>query len=168
LIQLGHTRIAYLGDRFGLQSETERLKGYREALVQAGLPFREEFVVRGDGKTAGAREAATNLLGKHEGTDRRPTAVFCYNDMSALGVMQEADAAGLRIPDDLSIVGFDDLFFVGQLRPPLTTVRQPKKELGRCGMAQLLALLRGQQTDHTTLIKGELVVRESTAPPALA
>jgi DNA-binding LacI/PurR family transcriptional regulator len=165
LVQLGHRNIAYLGDRFGLQSDAERLKGYRKGLEEAGLPFSGQLVVSGDGKTSGARQAAAHLLSPILPIQQRPTAVFCYNDMSALGVMQEADAIGLRIPRDLSIVGFDDLFFASQLRPPLTTVRQPKKEIGRRAMAQLLALIRGEQAGQTILIKGELVMRESTARP---
>ncbi len=163
LIRLGHKRIAYVGDRFGLQSDAERLKGYWKALKQAGLPFPNDWVVAGDGKTNGAREAAARLLSKDVPGKERPTAVFCYNDMSALGVMQEAEAVGLGIPHDLSIVGFDDLFFAAQLRPPLTTIRQPKREIGRSAMTQLLALLGGKHTADRTLIKGELVVRESTA-----
>jgi DNA-binding LacI/PurR family transcriptional regulator len=165
LIELGHTRIAYIGDRFGLQSDKERLKGYRKALMQSGLPFLDELVARGDGKTAGGRAAAAKLISEKTPLKQRPTAIFCYNDMSALGLMQEAEAAGLRIPQDMSIVGFDDLFFSSQLRPPLTTVRQPKKEIGRRAMEHLLALLRGEQPHSTTLIKGELIVRGSTAPP---
>jgi DNA-binding LacI/PurR family transcriptional regulator len=72
---------------------------------------------------------------------------------------------GVRIPEELSIVGFDDLFFASQLKPPLTTVRQPKKEIGRRAMQHLLALLRGEQPGSTTVIKGDLIVRGSTAPP---
>lgn len=165
LIQLGHIRIGYIGDRFGLQSDVDRLKGYRRALRRTGLPFSEDLVVSGDGKTAGAQAAAAKLLDRSIAADKRPTAIFCYNDMSALGVMQEAEAAGLHIPDDLSLVGFDDLFFAAQLRPPLTTVRQPMKEIGRCAMTHLLSLLRGEEGSSTTLIKGELIVRESTAEP---
>ncbi|MBV9154693.1 MAG: LacI family DNA-binding transcriptional regulator [Acidobacteriaceae bacterium] len=164
LLQLGHRRIAYIGDRFGLQSDVERLKGYRKALTQAGLTFSEKLVAHGDGKSRGAREAAARLFGSHLARDRQPTAIFCYNDMSALGVMEHAEAAGVRIPQDLSIVGFDDLFFASQLRPPLTTVRQPKKEIGRRAMQHLLALVRGEQPGSTTVIKGELIVRGSTAP----
>jgi DNA-binding LacI/PurR family transcriptional regulator len=166
LIELGHRRIAYIGDRFGLQSDLDRTKGYQKALRKADLPASEELVARGDGKTAGARAAAAKLLDATIGAaDRRPTAVFCYNDMSALGVMQEAEAAGLRIPEDLSVVGFDDLFFAAQLRPALTTVRQPKKEIGRRAMNHLLSLLRGEEASSMTLIKGELMVRESTRQP---
>lgn len=162
LIQLGHQRIAYIGDCFGLQSDVERLKGYRKALTQAGLPFSEELIARGDGKSGGARKAATSLIEANTASDQPPTAIFCYNDMSALGVMEHAEAVGLRIPHDLSLVGFDDLFFASQLRPPLTTVRQPKKEIGRLAMQRLHALLCGEQPENMTMIKGELIVRGST------
>ena len=165
LIGLGHRRVGYIGDRLGLQSDTERLKGYRKALTQAHLPFDKELVVHGDGKTLGAREAATRLIGPQVPKHLRATAVFCYNDMSALGLMEAAETEGIEIPRDLSIVGFDDLFFATQLRPPLTTVRQPKREIGERAMDQLLALLRGTPTENRTLIQGELVVRRSTAPP---
>ena len=165
LLELGHTRLAYIGDRFGLQSDAERLSGYKKALQLAGLPVSKELIVRGDGKTAGGTEAASQLIGKDVPEELRPTAVFCYNDMTALGVMKQAETMGLVIPRDLSIVGFDDLFFASQLRPPLTTVRQPKAEIGRCAMEELLSLLRGEQTSTKTLIKGELVVRRSTASP---
>jgi DNA-binding LacI/PurR family transcriptional regulator len=168
LIELGHERIAYLGDRFGLESDAERLKGYRKALTRARLPFSKELVVRGDGKTRGAREAADGLIGCSVPEHLRPTAVFCYNDMSALGVMEAAQAAGLDVPLDLSVVGFDDLFFASQLRPSLTTVRQPKREIGESAMEQLLGLLQDSGARSTTLIKGELIVRGSTAPPRKA
>lgn len=160
LIGLGHTRIGYIGDQFGFQSDAERLKGYRKALEKAGLPWNRALIGMGDGKSAGARQAAAQLLDAEQ-----PTALFCYNDMSALGALEASEATNLSVPEDLSIVGFDDLFFAKHLQPPLTTVRQPKKELGRRSMAQLIELLSGKQTSITTLLKGELVVRASTAPP---
>jgi DNA-binding LacI/PurR family transcriptional regulator len=161
LLTLGHTRIAYLGDRLGLQSDKERYEGYTAALREAGLPIRPEFVARGDGKPPGAREAARELLALPE----RPTAIFCYNDMSALGVLEHASECGLQIPRDLSIVGFDDLFFTPFLQPPLTSVRQPKRELGRRAMELLLMLLKGDSPGKSLEIKGELMVRGSTAAP---
>ncbi|HEX4747911.1 MAG TPA: LacI family DNA-binding transcriptional regulator [Bryobacteraceae bacterium] len=161
LIGLGHTRIGYLADQFGLQSDSERLKGYKKALKEGGLPFLSELVAAGDGKTNGAREAATKLL-----PIAAATAVFCYNDMSALGVLEAASEVGLRIPEDLSVVGFDDIFFAKHLLPPLTTVRQPKREIGQAAMSRLVGLLAGTLTDSQTVFKGELIVRESTAPPA--
>jgi DNA-binding LacI/PurR family transcriptional regulator len=161
LIELGHERIAYLGDRFGLQSDAERLAGFKKAMREARARIRPEFVVRGDGKPEGARLAARELLSLEE----RPTAVFCYNDMSALGVLQETEQRNLAVPEDLSVAGFDDIFFAPLVRPPLTTVRQPKKEIGRRAMEILLGLLHGAEVDKTVTIRGDLVIRGSTARP---
>jgi len=161
LLELGHTRIAYLGDEFGLHSDAERYRGYCCVMSEAGLPVDENLVARGDGKPEGARMVAERLLGRVGG----PTAILCYNDMSALGVMSEATTRGIRIPDDLSVTGFDDIFFAPYLCPPLTTVRQPMKELGRSAMALILALLRNENAQKNSLIGGELVLRGSTAPP---
>jgi DNA-binding LacI/PurR family transcriptional regulator len=159
LIELGHRRIAYVGDRTGLQSDSERFAGYRKALEQAGLPVRPEFVVHGDGKPEGAAQAFAPLLARRE----RPSAVFCYNDMSALGVLQQATKNRLAVPADLSVAGFDDIFFAGLLQPGLTTMRQPKRELGRRAMELLFAILNGERAEKEIVIRGELVVRASTA-----
>jgi DNA-binding LacI/PurR family transcriptional regulator len=97
-----------------------------------------------------------------------PTAIFCYNDMTALGVLSEAAVQGRSVPEDLSVVGFDDIFFGSYLNPPLTSVCQPKKELGRRAMQLLLALLRKEETERTILLQGELVIRGSTAAPRVA
>ncbi|MER3469524.1 MAG: DNA-binding transcriptional regulator CytR, partial [Thermoflexus sp.] len=78
-------------------------------------------------------------------SSRRPTAVFCYNDMTAIGALKAARAAGLRVPEDLSVVGFDDILFAAYTEPPLTTVAQPKYEMGRTAMGLLLRLLEGEQ-----------------------
>ena len=94
LIGLGHRRIAYLGDRFGYQSEAERLAGYKEALAAAGIPFAAELAVEGDGRAEAAIEAMNGLLA----LNRPPTAVCCYNDMTALGAMRAIYARGLRVP----------------------------------------------------------------------
>jgi DNA-binding LacI/PurR family transcriptional regulator len=159
LIELGHERIGYVGDQFGLQSDAERYAGYVNALSEAGLHAPREFVARGDGKPEGAMDAIKLLLARRD----RPTALFCYNDMSALGVLQEAERRRLSVPSDLSVVGFDDIFFAGLLHPPLTTVRQPKKQIGRRAMELLLAVLRNESTEKTVVIKGELVIRGSTS-----
>ena len=161
LVGLGHRRIAYLGDRHGHQSDTERFSGYRRALGEAGLPFEPELVVHGDGKPEGAGPAMAHLLA----LPQRPTAVFCYNDLTALGAMREVFARGLRIPADLSVVGFDDLYISRYLNPPLTTVRQPMRQMGRMAMETLLDLVSGGRRDHNLKVPGELIVRESTAPP---
>lgn len=161
LIQLGHTRIAYLGDRFGLQSDTERRSGFQKAMKDDGVPVRDEFIVHGDGKPEGAFGAAAKLFAAQV----RPTAIFCYNDMSALGVLQQADANGLAVPRDLSVAGFDDIFFAPLLNPPLTTVHQPMRKIGERAAELLLALLRGQEAEKVVVIRGELVVRGSTTAP---
>ncbi len=161
LVGLGHRRIAYLGDRFGYQSDTERLAGYRQALEEAGIELAPELVVHGNGKPEGGEEAMARLLE----LDVRPTAVFCYNDMSALGAMRQVRAQGLRIPDDLSVAGFDDLYISQYLEPPLTTVRQPMREMGRMAMETLLNIFSGSDSNVDLRVPGELIVRGSTARP---
>jgi DNA-binding LacI/PurR family transcriptional regulator len=161
LIGLGHRLIAYLGNRFGHQSDMERFAGYRQALEEADLPFRPELVVHGDGGPEGGVRAMEMLLALPE----PPTAVFCYNDMSALGALRRIRTAGLRVPGDISVVGFDDLFVAQYTEPPLTTVRQPKRQMGRLAMETLLKLMSGSKPEEHIRVPGELIVRESTAPP---
>jgi DNA-binding LacI/PurR family transcriptional regulator len=94
-----------------------------------------------------------------------PTAIFFYNDMSALGAMRQIRDCGLRIPTDISVVGFDDLYISQYLDPPLTTVRQPMREMGRMAMESLLQIFAGAESGHDIKVPGELIVRRSTAPP---
>jgi DNA-binding LacI/PurR family transcriptional regulator len=161
LIQLGHRRIAYLGDQSGFQSDTERFTGYRQALELADLPFRPELVAHGDGKAEGGLPAMEKLLA----LPQPPTAVFCYNDMSALGALRAIRARGLSVPGDVSLVGFDDLFIASYTQPMLTTIRQPKRQMGRMAMEILLKLFAGSTAQTNLKVQGELIVRESTAPP---
>jgi DNA-binding LacI/PurR family transcriptional regulator len=161
LIQLGHRRIAYLGDRFGHQSDTERFSGYRQALDGAALPFFPELVVHGDGKPEEAMTATESLLRVAE----PPTAIFCYNDMTALGVLRVLHAHGIRVPADISVVGFDDLFIARYTDPPLTTVHQPRRRMGLLAMESLLQLMRGQNPSQAITVAAELVIRESSGPP---
>ncbi len=163
LIDLGHRKIAYLGDSLGLYSDAERYEGFRNALREAGLKAEKRFVVRGNGKPEGARIAAVQLLAMRD----NPTAIVCYNDMSALGVFQEAESRGIHIPHDLSVTGFDDIFFAPYLRPALTTVRQPKRELGYRAAEILLSLIGGNKTKRALILQGEFVIRGSTAPPRM-
>jgi len=94
-----------------------------------------------------------------------PTAVFCYNDMSALGAMRSIRERGLEIPRDISLVGFDDLFLAEFSAPPLTTVRQPRREMGRLATELLLRVVAGHGERGDIRVPGELIVRASTAPP---
>ena len=160
LIQLGHRRLAYLGDRFGLHSDSERLQGFSQMLKEAAISIGEALVDHGDGKPDAAEAVTRRWL--H--SPNRPTAMVCYNDMSALGVLREASQCGVRVPEDLSVTGFDDIFFSCYSNPALTTVHQPMKELGRRAMELLLALLRGETVERSVLIGGPLIVRGSTGP----
>jgi len=159
LIGLGHRRIAYLGDQTGYQSDAERCAGYREALEAAGIVFTPELVVQGDGKPEGGQRAMNQLLALRN----PPTAVCCYNDMTALGAMRAIRLHGLRVPEDISVVGFDDLFFASYTDPPLTTVRQPMRCMGKLAMESLFKLMSGDESEIRIKVDAELIVRESTA-----
>jgi DNA-binding LacI/PurR family transcriptional regulator len=164
LIGLGHRRIAYLGDQFGYQSEAERCAGYREALEAAGIEFIPELVVQGDGKPEGGLRAMDQLLA----LPNPPTAVCCYNDLSALGAMRSIRLRGQRVPEDISVVGFDDLFFASYTQPPLTTVRQPIRRMGQLAMESLFKLMSGDESEIRIKVDAELIVRESTARVKMA
>lgn len=157
LIGLGHTRIAYIGDNSGYQADKERLGGFRAAHEAAGLPLIEELIVRGDGKPAQGMLAMEKLL------PERPTAVCCYNDRTALGALRAIHARGLRVPADISVVGFDDIFLAPYTEPPLTTIRQPMRKMGLLAMESLARLMSGVETEIRIEIEPELVLRESTA-----
>jgi DNA-binding LacI/PurR family transcriptional regulator len=158
LIELGHRRIAYVGDRSGYQTETERLEGYKRALGAAGIGFAAELAVHGDGRPEAAVTAMDGLLKLAD----PPTAVCCYNDMTAMGAMKAIRGRGLRVPEDVSVTGFDDLFFAEYLEPPLTTVRQTMRLMGRIAMESLFKLMSGEDSVAQVKVEAELVVRGST------
>jgi DNA-binding LacI/PurR family transcriptional regulator len=159
LVGLGHRRIAYLGDQFGYQSDAERFAGYRETLDAAGIPLHPERVVHGDGKPEAAMRAMDRLLA----LPHPPTAVCCYNDMSALGAMRSIRMHGLRVPEDISVAGFDDLFLASYTQPTLTTVHQPMRRMGQLAMENLFKLMSGDEPEIKIKVTAELIVRESTA-----
>jgi DNA-binding LacI/PurR family transcriptional regulator len=158
LLALGHRRIGYIGDRSGYESDAERFAGYRAMLKLHHLKVDSALVMRGDGRAEEGEVAAGQLLEQ----PNPPTAIFCYNDMTAIGAMRAVAARGLRIPDDVSIAGFDDLFVASYTSPSLTTVRQPKQEMGRLAMSLLLDLLAGAEATSSVLLPGELIIRGST------
>jgi LacI family transcriptional regulator/LacI family repressor for deo operon, udp, cdd, tsx, nupC, and nupG len=161
LISLGHRKIAYIGDRFGYQTDLDRFSGYRQALEIAGIAPRSEWIAHGDGKPEGATLAMKKLLDLPE----IPSAAFCYNDMTAIGALRAIHDQSLRVPDDISLMGFDDLFLANYTEPSLTTVRQPKHQMGRMAAEILLRILGGQEADARIDLQGKLIVRASTAPP---
>ena len=158
LIALGHRRIAYLGDSNGYRSDAERLAGYQEALAAAEIDFARELAVEGDGRPEATMEAMSGLLR----LKRPPTAVCCYNDMTALSAMRAIRAGGLRVPADVSVTGFGDLFFAANLAPALTTVRHPMRRMGQMAMENLFKLMSGQESLAQIKVGAELIVREST------
>ena len=161
LIQLGHERIGAIAGPPDYLCNRARLDGYRTALDRAQLPFRDEYVRHGDFQHEGGFIRGRELLSLPE----RPTAIFAGNDQQALGVYEAARQLGLRVPQDLSIVGFDDLPVARWVSPPLTTVRQPLAEMGRTAAAMLGDLIEGRSlTTRRVELSTELVVRESTAP----
>jgi LacI family transcriptional regulator len=162
LLDLGHRRIALLSGRPDLQSAQLREQGYREAMRDAGIPVEEILVEIGAYEPAVSAEAARRLLAG----DRPPTAVFAANDLSAIAAVTVATELGLRVPEDLSVVGFDNIPDSALCRPPLTTVDQPIQEMGRRAIDLLVKLIRGDTVDttHVTLAT-RLVVRDSTARP---
>ena len=161
LLELGHRRVAYIGSRHGNQSDADRLSGYRSVIQEAGLPFIKDLVVHTDPTPAGGQAAIKRLLALR----RRPTAVFCYDDLTALGALGGARSAGIAVPGDLSVTGFDDLYIASYTDPPLTTIRQPMREMGARAAEILLGLMRGEVSAKSVTLSGKLVVRDSTAPP---
>ena len=161
LIELGHRRIAYLGDHNSHRPNAARQAGYKAALARAGIALAPELIVTCDGGPEAAIEAMHELLRMNT----PPTAVCCASDMMALGAMRAIRSRRLRVPEDVSVTGFDDLFFAAYLVPPLTTVRQPLRQMGQMAMEILFKLMSEQQAPAQTKVEAELIVRGSTAKP---
>jgi LacI family transcriptional regulator len=163
LAELGHRRIAFISGPDSFRSSHERGRGFREGLAEHSLSLDEAYVRAGAYTFESGVEAARDLLAM----PTPPTAIFAGNDEMAIGVMKAARDAGLDVPGDLSIVGFDDLPMASRVWPNLTTVRLPIRDMGRMAAEKLTAGLRG--LDPAALVQPEvdpsLVVRDSTAPP---
>src|SRR5512132_1430884 len=165
LLELGHRRIAQITGPRGWVATEDRRRGYRAALAAAGILADRALEVDAVPEIAPGRKAADYLLDLSE----PPTAIFAFNDNIAIGAIQAARARGLRVPEDVSIVGFDDVEHATIVTPALTTVRQPLAEMGRTATSLLNRLLERQhfETLHVELAT-RLVVRDSTAPPKRA
>ncbi len=161
LLGLGHTAIAHLSGPVPEVMSVARVAGWRRALTEAGFPPDERLDVRGDYSLASG-EAAVDAL-----YDRGVpfTAIFASNDEMAAGAINRLRARGLRVPEDVSVVGFDDTIFAAVCNPPLTTIRQPQREIGVEVMKLMIERLEGRLApDATVVVPTELVVRASTAP----
>jgi DNA-binding LacI/PurR family transcriptional regulator len=158
LLRVGHRRIGFVGGRPQLSTSQERLEGYRRALDEHGVAFDPSLVREGDSRQAGGREMAGELLR----LERPPTALLVGNNLMTLGALETIHRMGLRIPDDVAIVAYDDMPWALALDPPLTAVRQPGFELGR--RAAELLLLRIEDPKRSAalvMLRPELVVRAS-------
>ena len=158
LLRLGHRRIAYIGGPHSLSVARERLRGYRQALCDFNVRLDRSLIVAGDFRVDGGRAAVRRLLARR----LTFTAVVAANDLTAIGAMEALRAAGRRIPDDMAVVGFDDIPFAAFVDPPLTTVAQPTYRLGALAMERLLALMNGEAiTVRRIVLQPQLVVRRS-------
>jgi LacI family transcriptional regulator len=167
LLDLGHRRIAFIGDKppdeFRFHSSRDRTEGYERALSAAGLAVRPEYLRAGTHNRHVARSIAEDLLGLPE----PPTAIFAASDIQALGVLEGARGLGLKVPGDLSVIGFDDIEVASYAG--LTTVRQPLFQSGHRGCELLLQALAGEAIAvRTETMPLELVARGTTAPPKTA
>lgn len=165
LVQLGHRRIAYLGGPLASQVQQRRLQAFRDAAGDLG-------VRTPDGSrppTVEGGEAGTHTLLREDDPDVRPTALIAYNDLMASGALLASRARGLRVPEDLSVIGHDDIPMVALLSPALTTVRQLMQELGSRVVAMLVGHLQGSVAANPMILslRPQLIVRASTAPPAV-
>jgi LacI family transcriptional regulator len=164
LIALGHDRIACITNApLAYTAAQDRLDGYRQAMTAAGLPTPKELVVEASFDAPSGRAAMNELLAR-----ATFSAVFVASDVVALGALAALREAGRQVPDDVSVVGFDDIPLAAYLDPALTTVRLPAYELGQAAGRALLERISQRSMPTRTLLPTELVVRASTAPPAAA
>ncbi|WP_448003587.1 LacI family DNA-binding transcriptional regulator [Agromyces bauzanensis] len=163
LIELGHRRIAAITGPEDMMCSLARLDGLRSAMNSAGLEIRPEWIRFGDFHMSGGRDRARELLSSPD----RPTAIFAGSDLQALGAIEAARELGLRVPEDVSIVGYDDIPLAQWLTPRLTTVHQPLRRMGEEAARLVIRLSEGSVgTTPRMDLATSLVVRDSTAPPA--
>ncbi|HZH53071.1 MAG TPA: LacI family DNA-binding transcriptional regulator [Microvirga sp.] len=161
LASLGHRRIAYVSGPADNVLEHERFRGYREGLAAEGLSFDPSLVVPGDYTLESGVKAGETLVSRHE----RPTAVFCTSDEMAIGLVRTLHSAGMSVPEDMSVAGFDNIEFAAAAQPALTTIHQPRRELGQAAASVLVDLLQGREAPKRIRLKTELVIRDSVAAP---
>lgn len=163
LVQLGHTRIAMIAGPASYRSSHERLAGFSRALTERGLSLPPEFVIEGQYTFESGAACADVLLSRNP----RPTAIFAGNDETAAGVYRTAYLRGFKIPDDLTVIGFDDSPLASRLCPSLTTMHQPIRDMGRTAAEKLMARVANLPgpTPSASTFMPRLVVRESSGPP---
>ena len=165
LIELGHRKIAYLGNALSGRTTLDRLTGFRLEMESNGLAVPAEYVHEAaGGDPENGVEASRYFLGLPE----RPTAIVSYNDMLAIGALKGLQQSGVRVPEEISVTGFDNIVFSAYTNPPLTTFDQPKRFIGAEAARLLLDLLKSpnpEQQHNVRMLKGNLLIRSSTAAP---
>lgn len=163
LIDLGHTRIGHIQGRVVHQYPNERMLGFVDAMEKAGLKIRSDWLFPGDH----TMEAGIQAADRFSTLNDRPTALFCANDESMIGFLSRGRVHGIECPRDVSVVGFDDISIAANYWPPLTTMRQPRSDLGRVATGTLIDILEGNIDPERGLqivLPSQLIVRGSTAP----
>lgn len=161
LIDLGHRDIAFVGGFRHMSNTIQRIQGFVKTMEKNGLQVRKEWILDGGFSVDSGKAFLNQLLGLSD----RPTAVFCANDLVAIGVMKAASKAGLRVPQDLSLVGFDDIPYASNSIPELTTISLKCYDAGRSAAEMLHQMIMKNKVSKSTKLRPELIVRESTAPP---
>ena len=162
LAALGHRKIGFISGPMRLHSAQARSAAFLNALKECGIKPNREWLLEGDHTLAGGTRCMEKLLA---GTDL-PSALMCSNDMTAIGVMHEVDRAGLRIPDDFSIIGFDDIQMAQVMIPPLTSIQMPRDQLASAAVNALKDHIEGNHPRREYRIETQLMVRRSTAYPS--
>lgn len=160
LIHLGHRDIAFVGGYCYMSNTLQRQQGFHQAMRDNGLQPREEWMLNGDFSVESGKQYFNRLLSLSE----LPTAIFCANDLIAIGVMKAAYKAGIRVPEDLSLVGFDDIPYATNSIPELTSVSLKCYEVGRIAADQICGMMNGGQVSKSIMVQPELAIRESAAP----
>lgn len=162
LVQLGHQRIGMVAGNFSMSDRSlHRWHGYKQCLKKYDIAYDKDLLAQTDYSLSGGKAAAQKLLS----LDKPPTALFCSNDYLALGAMKGAREKGLRLPEDLSVVGFDDILIASHIVPELTTVYQPAYEMGKLGAKLLFELMKKESKPVQLMLDSSLIVRASTIAP---
>ncbi|WP_062061816.1 LacI family DNA-binding transcriptional regulator [Cellvibrio sp. OA-2007] len=161
LLSLGHKRIGVISGLKDNPHAIDRLEGYKEALAEAGIPFEKDLIAEGDFTMWSGLNAAFQFCNMKV----RPTAIFSMNDEMAIGAMQTLKNQGIRIPEDMSVTGFDDIAYSKYSDPSLTTISQPAEEMGKMAMDMLLKVIEGEPlSQRECVLPTEFIIRKSTGP----
>lgn len=161
LAALGHRKIAFISGPAELISAQARVNAFRTSLAECGIPAKESWIVQGDHTLEGGFAGTEILLNQPE----RPTAVMCSNDMTAMGVLHKAYRRGVKVPTELSVVGYDDIGISRAVIPPLTTIQMSRVDLAKAAVKALRAHVEGTAHQREYAINTQLIVRESTGFP---